>query len=466
MKRLLMLLLTLMLVTGCSDDGADTPSTTSTPDTTSVDSTPTTTPPTSAGPGTTVGEEAPLDTRLAWLAEVFNSGALEESEYQATFTQEFIDAVPYTDYLPIVQQISAAGRDWSVGDFESRDRNEATVLLDSADGQSVRAIITLEGEVPHRIAGLLLQPGEPPTLEDPPRDLDSAIARLEELASLELAVMEIEGGQCEPTVTAGSGEPAPVASAIKLYVLAAVAGAVEAGEFDWDTDVTISEDLKSIPTGVLQNEEEGATFSVREVAETMIAFSDNTGTDHLIDLVGRQAVEQAMADHGMEDPARNIPFLTTMELTALKLGPAAGLATQWLDADEEGRRAILEQISDITPADIPLAEFDRPIHPDTIEWFATPADMCRVLVDLWEMGEPVTQILTINPGLPDEEGNFESIAFKGGSEPGLVAMNWLVERTDGRRFVISGSLLDPEQPLDELEATLLFGAVRDLVADL
>jgi hypothetical protein len=168
----------------------------------------------------------------------------------------------------------------------------------------------------------------------------------------------------------------------------------------------------------------------------------------------------------MENPSLNIPFMTTMELTALKLGPASGLATQWLDADEQGRRAILEQISDIGPGDIPLAEFTQPIHPDTIEWFATPADMCRVLVDLWEMGEPVTQILTINPGLPDEEGNFESIAFKGGSEPGLVAMNWLVERTDGRRFVISGSLLDAEQPLDELEAILLFGAVRDLAADL
>lgn len=463
MHRLLTILLTLVLVVGCTDDGADTTSTVSTPETTSPA---TGAPPTSAGTDTTEGEEAPLDTRLVWLAELFNSGALEESEYQATFTQEFIDAVPYTDFLPIVQQISAVGRDWAVGEFEEREGNEATVLLESADGQSVRAIISVEGDVPHRIAGLLLQPGETPTLEDPPEDLDSAVARLEELGSLELAVMEIEGGRCEPLVTAGSGEPAPVASAIKLYVLAAVADAVEAGEFDWDTDIAISDDLKSIPTGVLQNEEEGATFSVREVAETMIAFSDNTGTDHLIDLVGRGAVEEALADHGMKEPARNIPFLTTMELTALKLGPASGLATQWIEADEAGRRSILEQISDITPADIPLAEFGEPRHPESIEWFATPADMCRVLVDLWEMGEPLTQILTINPGLPDDEGDFESIAFKGGSEPGLVAMNWLVERTDGRRFVIAGSLLDPEQPLDELEATLLFGALRDLVADL
>lgn len=459
MKRLSVLLLLLMTMAACSDSGADVSTTVAAPSSTT---------PASAGAPTvdTTPPESPLDTRLAWLAGVFTAGAVSEEEYGATFTQEFIDAVPYTDFVPIVEQISVAGQNWSVSEFEERDGMEATVLIESADGQSVRAIITLEDQVPYRIAGLLLQPGETPTLDDPPPDLESAAERLEALGTLELAVMEITGEGCDPLFTSGSGEPAPVASAIKLYVLAAVADAVEAGEFDWDTDVAISEDLKSVPTGVLQNEEEGATFSVRELAETMIAFSDNTGTDHLIDLVGREAVEQALIDHGMESPGRNIPFLTTMELTALKLGPAAGLATQWMEADEAGRRAILDQISDIAPADIPLSEFDEPIHPETVEWFATPQDMCRVLADLWAMDEPVTQILTINPGLPDEGGNFESIAFKGGSEPGVVAMNWLVERSDGRRFVIAGSVLNPEEGFDQLEATLLFGAVRDLVADL
>lgn len=458
MKRLSAVLLVVVVVAGCSDSGADG---TTPPAPASASPTSTTVPPVDS-----TLAESPLDTRLAWLAAVFTAGAISEEEYGAAFTQEFIDAVPYTDFGPIVEQISAVGQDWSVGEFEERDGMEATVLLQSADGQSVRAIITLEDQVPHRIAGLLLQPGETPTLDDPPPDLESAAERLAAFGTLELAVMEITGEGCDPVFTSGSGEPAPVASAIKLYVLAAVADAVEAGEFAWDTDVAISEDLKSVPTGVLQNEEEGATFSVRELAETMIAFSDNTGTDHLIDLVGREAVERALSDHGMEDPGRNIPFLTTMELTALKLGPGAGLATQWMEADEAGRRAILEQISDIAPADIPLSEFDEPIHPDTVEWFATPQDMCRVLADLWAMGEPVTQILTINPGLPDEEGNFESIAFKGGSEPGLVAMNWLVERPDGRRFVIAGSVVNPDEAFDQLEATLLLGAVRDLVADL
>ncbi|MGH8912273.1 MAG: hypothetical protein ACRDVD_07150, partial [Acidimicrobiia bacterium] len=87
-----------------------------------------------------------------------------------------------------------------------------------------------------------------------------------------------------------------------------------------------------------------------------------------------------------------------------------------------------------------------------------------VLVSLYEKGDPVDKILTINPGLPDDEGKFEAIAFKGGAEPGLVAMNWLVELPEGRRFVVAGSVVNPDAALDELEVVLLFGAIRDLVA--
>jgi hypothetical protein len=303
-------------------------------------------------------------------------------------------------------------------------------------------------------------------LDDPPADFTAAAERLEGFGETNLLVAEVADGTCEPLFEHGHGGPSPVGSAAKLYVLGAVVDAVAAGELSWSDDVTISEDLKSVPSGVMQDEEPGTAFSLREMAEVMIALSDNTATDHLIDLVGREAVEAAQAAYGMDEGTLNIPFMNTMEFTALKVGPASGLATQWLQVDEAGRRQILEQVSDIVPADIPLAEFVDPVMPDKIGWFASPADMCRALVALYETGEPVDKILTINPGLPGEENDFEAIAFKGGSEPGLVAMNWLVERADGRRFVVAGSVVNPDEAFDELEVTLLFGAVRDLVADL
>jgi len=422
-----------------------------------------------ASPSTTAPVTASaIESRLEWVAQALTAGTVTEEDYQATFASDFLNAVSYAEFVAGLDQLGGDDEVWSIGEFESREGVTATALLTSSGGESLRANMTVEDSAPYRIVGLVLQPAEPPTLEDPPQDLQSGAERLAGMGETKLAVMEVEGGECAaPTFEFGDvSEPMPIGSAFKLYVLGAVADAVAAGDLAWDDDIPIEEEHRSIPTGVLQDEQAGETFSLREMAEVMIAFSDNTATDHLIALVGREAVEQAFTDYGMENPQLNIPLMDTMDLAALKVGPASGLATQWLDADEEGRRQILAQISDIHSSDIPVGEFVEPVLPDQIEWFATPADMCRVLAQLHGQGEPLTQILSINPGLPDEEERFEAIAFKGGAEPGVTSSNWLVERPDGRQFVVSGSVLNPDENMDQLQVNLLFGAIRDLVADL
>lgn len=466
-SRLSLMVAVLMMSVACTSTGGDPGVDTTAPSGSSPgDTSSATTPDTTAATDAPDGDASSLAQRLGWFVDTLNSGTVDETSYAGTFTAEFQNNVSYGDFATLVSQISEAGTDWSLIEYEERDDSTATVLVGSADGQRIRVAISLETALPYRIEGLLVQPADPPTLDEPPADVESAVTRLAELGDVSLLVADVSGGSCDPVYETNAGVAAPVGSAFKLYVLGAVADEVAAGNISWDDDLAISDGLKSIPTGVLQNEEAGTEFSVREFAEAMIALSDNTATDHLIDLVGRERVEKAFADYGMTDPAPNIPLLDTLDLSALKVGPASGLATQWLDADEAGRRQILAQISDITPADIPVEEFVAPIHVDQIEWFATPTDMCRALTSLYDLGDPVTKIMTINPGVPAEDDQFEFIAFKGGSEPGLISMNWLVERSDGRRFAITGSVVNTAEEIDQLEATLLFAAVRDLVADL
>lgn len=455
--RLIGLVLILSLVAACSDPEPS--ATTGAPTPTSGSDTPSTTAASAAS--------SAIESRFEWVASALTAGTVPESEYQATFASEFLAAVSHAEFVAGLEQLGG-DEVWSVGEFESREGVTAVGLLTSSGGGSLRANMTIEDSAPFRIIGLVLQPAEPPTLDDPPADLQSGAERLAQMGETKLAVFEVEGDECAaPMFEFGDvSEPMPLGSAFKLYVLGAVADAVAAGELDWGDDIPIEEEHRSIPTGVLQDEPAGETFSLREMAEVMIAFSDNTATDHLIALVGREAVEQAFIDYGMENPELNIPLMDTIDLTALKIGPASGLATQWLDADEDGRRQILDQISDIHPSDLPLGEFVEPVLADRIEWFGTPADMCRVLAQLYSLGEPITQILSINPGLPDDAERFEAIAFKGGAEPGVSASNWLVELPDGRRFVVSGSVLNTEENLDQLQVNLLFGAIRDLVADL
>lgn len=308
-------------------------------------------------------------------------------------------------------------------------------------------------------------PDDGPTLDDPPETIDEGFQRLREIGTLRTLTAEIVDGSCAPIAGHDEDEPAPIGSIFKLYVLAALGEAVEDGEVSWSDEIVIRDELKSVPSGTLQTREAGEVVTVHETARLMISISDNTAADHLIDLLGRRTVEATMAAYGHTSPDLNIPFMDTREFTALKVGPASGLRIQWIEGDEETRRSILRQISGITTGDLPVQDWTRPIDPHLVEWFASPQDLCRLAAGLGDLSASVpeiAEILATNPGVPAQPGTWESVWYKGGSEPGLAAA-WFVTRADGRTFVTTGSVVDPEAVIDTDEAVLLVAAIRDLL---
>ncbi len=425
----------------------------------------------SASPVTTVSSStstildptaSPVRAQLDWFVRAINGGPLSEEVYQERFAEVFRLRVPFEgQFAAIVDQLVAVPGDWLVVSYSELTAEQGVGIVAAGD-ERMQVSITVDPEEPHRISGLLVQPAD---LESTPDTFENAIGRLEDLGILRLLAAEVIDGECLPVESAGADEPMPLGSAFKLFVLSALADAVADGDVSWEDDVVIRDELKSIPSGILQDELDGTVKSVREVARFMIAISDNTAADHLIDLLGRERVEAHLVTLGVSNPDLNVPFLTTREFAALKVGPSSGLRTQYLAADTEGRRAILRQISDIAAADLPLTDFDEPIDPDTLEWFASPTDMCRVLVHLWENGgADVRDILTVNPGVAPKPGVWRTVAFKGGSEPGLFAANWLAIDDGGRMFVLSASVVNPDELIDGTEAALVMAGARDLLA--
>lgn len=462
--KTLVWLMAAAVTAACAGGGAE--STTTAPPSTTLPPTTTTT---AATTTSSVLETAPVVTQLDWFLDLLNGVPLEADDYEARISDEFLRQVPADAFRGVIDQIRSASPVWQITGFEQRTATAARALIAPPSGEpALRVIIEVADDPPHRIGTLFVQPAEPPALDDPPESLEEAASRLAEQGTLRLLAAEVVDGVCVPVVGVAPEEPAPLGSMFKLYVLGALAQAVASGEVSWDDPVTVRDELKSPPSGILQNEPDGTVKTVREVAELMISISDNTATDHLIDLLGRSRIEAALPALGSTTPELNVPFLTTRELIALKVGFGAGLRQAYLDGDEAARRAVLDQISGLTVEDLPVAEWTEPVDPDRLEWFATPADLCALLVDLQELAarpglEPVREILSINPGLPDAEGRWSYLAFKGGSEPGLLAMSWLGETAAGRTFVLAGSVVNPERPLDELETVLLLGAARDLL---
>ncbi len=246
------------------------------------------------------------------------------------------------------------------------------------------------------------------------------------------------GGDCRPVRALAPRTARPLGSMFKLYVLRAAARKIP----DWNTKLTIKPELKSLPSGQLQDRPDGSEVSVMEAAKLMIAISDNTATDLLIHKVGRKAVEATQS--------RNVPFLTTRELFALKGADYPTHAKRYLSLGEKQRRKYLDEVV----AKVPLNAITAWVPPrelDTIEWFGSPADVCAAHAKLRGLKDRrVEGVMTQHDGgLGLDPKRWRSVWFKGGSEPGVVDLGYSARTKDGRTFFVTAMASDTAAPLDE-----------------
>lgn len=88
------------------------------------------------------------------------------------------------------------------------------------------------------------------------------------------------------------------ASMIKLVVLAALFDKAAAGEVDLSAQVEVKASDIVSGTGTVQDDGPG-TYELRELARRMIADSDNTATNVIVDLIGMDAVNEEASKLGL-----------------------------------------------------------------------------------------------------------------------------------------------------------------------
>lgn len=100
--------------------------------------------------------------------------------------------------------------------------------------------------------------------------------------------------------------PFPLASVFKVPLMVAVLRHVDGGALSLDDRLELREDVKS-PGGILTFCSAGLRPTVADLLHFTIAQSDNTATDMLWSLVGRQAVNGAMRRLGLDDIDCSLP---------------------------------------------------------------------------------------------------------------------------------------------------------------
>jgi hypothetical protein len=286
-----------------------------------------------------------------------------------------------------------------------------------------------------------------------------------------MLVAELTGDACQPIHSLRSDEQLAIASTFKIYVLGELARQVKDGTLRWDTPVTITDSLRSMPSGDFAWMPAGRQATVQELATAMMAYSDNTATDHLIGLLGRDQVESAFAAYGHADPAVNQPLLLTRELFAIKMWQSADWMTRYATASNEEQLQILTSEIDgmaINPSG-GWGHWNGPTAIDGIEWFASADDLCRAMKTLWDLGaepglEPVREILTRNRGGVGDTAMWPHAGQKTGYEAGVVNATYVLERHDGHVFFVSIGFNHPQWVVDQNAPYALLGPVFTCLA--
>jgi hypothetical protein len=411
---------------------------------------------------------------LAWTIEQLNSGGegLTTDEVAERFTPLYLSGLPpqgIIDTFAILQPVMSPVR---LARLEGGATDQhAYALLRTKDGYW-RVRLALEFDAPYRINDYFFEAVAIPEPPERPRSWDGITSRFKKIApSASYLAAEIVGGQPQHISGYRVDASTPIASAFKLYVLATLAAQIETGEHAWSDRITLRDSLRSLPSGSLYYEPAGSSYPLEYIAERMIAESDNTATDHAMAAAGREAIEANLARFGHTDPLSTQPFLMTREWFAMRMRFTEEQIDDYVDASIPERRAILDDT--VAPIADTLLEWEPwpgPAESDRIEWFASAADLTRVMSHLQqfattELTAPVAQALGLNPGIPFDPEDWAYVGFKEGYETGLKAMTWLLRRHDGRWFTLIGIIHDKKQEIDGAQLRELMVAAAKLLAE-
>lgn len=381
-------------------------------------------------------------------------------DFQAYFSPAFHAALPKDKWDAVAAQLAAQlGKPLAVESVTPVSPYTAMLRIKFERGIA-NAQIAVDPVAPHQVVGLLFT-----GVELAGDSFDKVVADFKALPGGSGFGVYVLGG-ATPTLIAGldADQAAPLGSAFKLWVLGELARSVSAGERQWADVVPVG--APSLPSGMTQSWPAASPVTLQTLATLMISISDNTATDTLVTLEGTK-LDGFVAMAGSPGLA---PMLTTRQMFAIKSTPNADLAKAWAatPAPAARRTLLTANAARLATTTVDPSMFaGKPVAIDTLEWFASPLDTSKVLDWLRvKGGTTALAIMAVNPGVDQgTRAKFDYFGFKGGSEPGVITLNFLVKRKDGRWLAVAGNWHRSDAGVDTTTFGQLMTRALTLVAD-
>ncbi|NML12551.1 serine hydrolase [Sphingobium sp. AR-3-1] len=380
---------------------------------------------------------------------------------EAYFSSLFLDAVPVDRWRTIAADLRAQhGEPLALGAVRTDSATAGQVEI-RYERATMGFTLVVAPQAPHMVVGLHIVGAR--TAND---SLDKVMADIADLpGATGFAIAQLTDSGPQWLRAHRADVQMATGSSFKLYILAELARAAAARERRWSDVMPLGP--KSF-SGRLMAWPDRAPMTLHSLATAMIAESDNSASDTLLAALGRDRVDAMMATTGHADAAKALPILSTAEAFALKMPANADLRRRYEAASLADRRGLLRDATARLTADrVDLGSVaEIPTAIDSIEWFASPKDVIGLLDWLRLHGGDALPILAVNPGIPPADAKrWRYLGYKGGSEPGVMAMNMLAQARNGRWYAISASWNNPAARLDETKLVALMTRALNLLAE-
>lgn len=258
-----------------------------------------------------------------------------------------------------------------------------------------------------------------------------------------------------------------------LFIMPPLVERIEDGTLTWDQKVTIGEGLCVLPGSVVdgvRGAADGAAapteIELSLLASGLLAADDASAADHVIKLLSREAIEKDVSGYVI-DPVLLTPFLYRHEMLRVRsvIDPDNGngweqLGGQYLRADAAARRAMLDgQVKMLTlsreEGDL-LSKRQRsdadPLPGEHLcSWYATPRDLAHAIARVQvaaerEQMKPLKEAIGArakqtaawlgNGNVAADPKVWSWEARSVAQEPGVIAVASILNRRDGRTFIL------------------------------
>jgi hypothetical protein len=349
------------------------------------------------------------------------------------FSASFLSQVSASQVDAVIASLTTA-----LGPYRSVEFTPTKFIAHFAKGTD-DVLIHLDADM--KIDGLIFKP---PAIST---SLNDALRTLQRSTGTVSYVIE-QGRSQRAALNAAT--PLAVGSAFKLAVLNALLDEVQHGSRVWSDVVPLQDRWKSLPSGVLRAWPAGTPLTLATYAAEMVSISDNTAADALVRIVGQTALNRYAGD--------NQPFLTTREMFILKSDGARSIRGMYLTVDSPaGRSGVLMNV-DARP--LPAAAQLLATPNLAVEWHYSVLDLCRLMDRVADL-----PLMSINPGVADPT-DFRHVAFKGGSDVGVINLTTMVTTRRGTKLCFSATANDSARDVDEAAFEAAYGAVLRYLAKL